>query len=353
MINANYIFLPLTAFVISILVNKFLLLYLHRKGVLDVPNERSSHKDPTPRGGGIGIVLGVSISALAYAAISADIRVFIIVLISFIIGLVGWIDDVKKGLHTGLRIAIQFICSVSIIYFLNPIDLLPLPLPLHIHMYYYGIIISIIWLMGITNIFNFLDGIDGYAGLQGFIGGLILSIITWGSAISIIGLLIAMACAGFLLFNWHPARIFMGDVGSSFLGFLFASLPFYFKDHPGSEIRSNVFFATAIFLWFFLLDGTFTIFRRIFKKEKIWKAHRSHLYQRLVISGMSHSEVVLTISFFYTLLILALLFYFCQPGHIIIQWPILIIGFILFLFYIFYTLYRERKAGININKEER
>jgi UDP-N-acetylmuramyl pentapeptide phosphotransferase/UDP-N-acetylglucosamine-1-phosphate transferase len=341
--NALYTFFPVSAFVISVLTNKFLLVYLNKKGVLDIPNERSSHKIPIPRGGGIGIVIGVMLSGTIYALIQGDTNLLLMLFLSLVMGIVGWVDDFKKGLHTGLRFGIQLICSIAIIWIFSPIDKLPLPAPMHFHMYRYGIIISIIWLMGITNIFNFLDGIDGYAGTQGFIAGIMLAVITWGTPIALAGLLISAACAGFLLYNWHPAKIFMGDVGSSFLGFLFAALPFYLKDKPDADIRSQVFFGTAVILWFFLLDGTFTMFRRLFKKEKIWQAHRSHLYQRLVISGLKHSDVVLTVCFFYFILFVLILFYAVQPHSNIMQWPVLITAFTLFFIYLIYTSLRENR----------
>ncbi len=350
--TAYFVLLAVGAFIISALANKFLLTFLNKRGVFDIPNERSSHVRPTPRGGGLGIISGTVLCSAIYALFTGDMKIFILVFMSLVIGMVGWIDDIKKGLNVGLRFGIQFICSVIVIWIFNPIDILPLPAPLHIHLHFFGIIISIIWLMGITNIFNFLDGIDGYAGVQGFIAGLMLAILAWGSPISFIGLFISFSCAGFLLFNWHPAKIFMGDVGSSFLGFLFAALPFYLKDTQTNGIRTQMFFATAIIIWFFLLDGTFTIFRRLFKKEKIWQAHRSHLYQRLVISGMSHSEVVITVCFFYAILFAVAIFYMVQPGSNLIRWPVLATGFILFLVYLRYTLVRENRAARLIRRAE-
>ena len=339
--NAYLIPLAVGAFIISIIVNKILLVILNKKGLLDIPNERSSHVRPTPRGGGLGIVLGTVICAAIYAYFTADIKILLIVLLSSVIGTVGWIDDLKKGLSAGLRFAIQFICSLIVIWVFNPIDILPLPAPLNIHLQYFGIVISFIWIIGITNIFNFLDGIDGFAGAQGFIAGLMLAILSWGTEMSFIAIFISLSCAGFLIFNWHPAKIFMGDVGSSFLGFLFATMPFYLKDTDTSPIRTEMFFATTIAIWFFLLDGTFTIFRRLFKKEKIWQAHRSHLYQRLVISGMSHSEVVITVCFFYAILFAITIYYAAQPHAPFINWPILGTAFILFFVYLVYTLIRE------------
>jgi len=350
--TAYFVLLAVGSFIISAVANKFLLTFLNKRGVFDIPNARSSHVRPTPRGGGLGIIAGTVACSAIYSAITGETKIFILVFIGLIIGMVGWVDDIKKGLHVGLRFGIQFICSALVIWIFNPIDILPFPAPFQIHLHFFGFIISIIWLIGITNIFNFLDGIDGYAGVQGFIAGLMLAILAWGTPISFIGLFIAFSCAGFLIFNWHPAKIFMGDVGSSFLGFLFAALPFYLKDTQANGIRTEMFFATAIIIWFFLLDGTFTIFRRLFKGEKIWQAHRSHLYQRLVITGMSHSEVVITVCFFYAILFAVTIFYTLQPGGNLIRWPVLATGFILFFVYLIYTMVRENRAEKVISRPE-
>ena len=350
--NAYFILLALGAFVISTVVNKFLIVFLNRKGVLDIPNERSSHVKPTARGGGLGIIAGTVVPSAVYAFITDDFKILIIIILSLVIGMVGLIDDLKKGLSAGIRIGIQFICSLAVIWVFGAIDILPLPAPLDIHLHLFGIIISIIWLMGITNIFNFLDGIDGYAGAQGFIAGIMLAILSWGTEISFIGIFISLSCAGFLIFNWHPAKIFMGDVGSSFLGFLFAALPFYLINTETKGFRTEIFFATAIIIWFFLLDGTFTIFRRLIKREKVWQAHRSHLYQRLVITGMSHNEVVITVCFFYTILFAITLFFAMQPCGNIIKWQVVISGLVLFFVYLSYTLIRENQVTIAQKREK-
>lgn len=335
--------LSAAAFLLSAGINKYLIYFLRKKGMLDIPNQRSSHQIPTPRGGGIGILISVFACIMVYALYHHDTRLISIILAASAIGFTGWLDDYMKGLHTGLRFGIQLLCSAFIIWYLEPMEILPLPAPANMHLYYWsGFILSAIWIMGITNIFNFLDGIDGYAGMQGFIGGVVLMILFWGSPMAIAGIFISLACAGFLIFNWHPAKIFMGDVGSSFLGFLFAALPFCIPAE--SEIsRTSAFFATAIFLWFFLLDGVFTIFRRLYKKEKIWQAHRSHLYQRLVISGLKHNEVVLTICFFYLILFTVLFFSFIESKSGILSWPLFATGMGLFLVYLLYTMYREKK----------
>lgn len=337
--NILAIALAVGAFVISVLTNAFLLRYLRKKNVLDIPNERSSHTQPTPRGGGNGILAGVIIAGGVYAAVAEDYKIALILGLSLIIGVVGLIDDIKRGLHTGLRFAIQLTCAAILMYVLGPIDILPFPHPLDINLHWWGYLFGVVWLVGVTNIFNFLDGIDGYAGMQSLLAGWALAVIDWGGPIGMVGLFIAAASLGFLFFNWHPAKIFMGDVGSSFLGFLFAALPFYIQSYT----RTDFFFATGIFLWFFLSDGVFTMIRRVLKGEKIWVAHRSHLYQRLVISGMSHSRVVEFVLMLYVALF-AVFFTFYIRSTYLAHWETLTAGILLFIIYLLFTIYREKKA---------
>jgi UDP-N-acetylmuramyl pentapeptide phosphotransferase/UDP-N-acetylglucosamine-1-phosphate transferase len=148
-------------------------------------------------------------------------------------------------------------------------------------------------LVGVTNLYNFLDGIDGFAALQAVVVGLAVGFLNQsGDLFMIIGFTVAGACAGFLIHNWHPAKVFMGDVGSGTLGFLLAALPFQMKP----AVRGQTVFLIAICLWFFLSDGVFTILRRLIRGEKVWNAHRSHLYQRLVRTGLRHDQVVLKVT---------------------------------------------------------
>lgn len=331
--------LAAAAFLVSVLTNAFLLRFLRKRNVLDIPNERSSHTQPTPRGGGNGILAGVILSGAIYCIYAQDYSLALILGLSLIIGIVGLVDDIKRGLHTGLRFAIQLACAGILMYKLGPIDVLPFPHPLDISLHWWGYLFGVVWLVGVTNIFNFLDGIDGYAGIQSLLAGWALAVVDWGGPVGMIGLFIAAASLGFLFFNWHPAKIFMGDVGSSFLGFLFAALPFYIQ----SQTRTDFFFATGIFLWFFLSDGVFTMIRRVLKGEKIWIAHRSHLYQRLVISGLSHSRVVEFVLMLYVVLFAVFYYYFINTTTLM-HWQTITAGILLFVVYLLFTLYREKKA---------
>jgi UDP-N-acetylmuramyl pentapeptide phosphotransferase/UDP-N-acetylglucosamine-1-phosphate transferase len=141
----------------------------------------------------------------------------------------------------------------------------------------------------LLNAYNFMDGIDGIAGGQGAVAGVGWAITGWLAgipAVLVLGMLLAGSCAGFLRHNWSPARIFMGDVGSTFLGFSFAALPLM-----AGRIDRSLMAVGILLLWPFLFDAVFTFLRRLLNREKVWKPHRSHLYQRLTGAGSSHSVI--------------------------------------------------------------
>jgi UDP-N-acetylmuramyl pentapeptide phosphotransferase/UDP-N-acetylglucosamine-1-phosphate transferase len=197
--------------------------------------------------------------------------------------------------------------------------------------------VSLLWIVGVLNLYNFLDGIDGFAGLQAVVAG--LGIALWGHGdIAVVGFAIAGACAGFLLHNWHPAKIFMGDVGSGTLGFMLAALPFQLT--PAS--RGDAMFVVAMCLWFFLSDGCFTIMRRLSRGEKIWEAHRSHLYQRLVKTGLRHDRVTLHVIGAAAVLS-ALAVVAARSGGVSSRWSVFAAAGASFFAYYCWTWARERQ----------
>ena len=154
-----------------------------------------------------------------------------------------------------------------------------------------GLPLTFVWIVGFTNAYNFMDGIDGIAGSQAVAAGLgwmVLGQLSGQPAVSVLGLLLASSTLGFLGHNWPPARIFMGDVGSAFLGYTFAALAV-------AAVRGNPRLALAgiLLVWPFVFDTTLTLIRRLSRRENVFSAHRSHLYQRLVIAGYSHRGVTL------------------------------------------------------------
>ena len=320
-------------------------IYLLSKNVLDIPNERSSHTIPTPRGGGIGITLTVIGLSLIYCIFKGSYKEVIFLLICSGMATLGWIDDRVGGLSSSRRFVIQILLASFIIALYGGIQFLPFPSPLNISLGIIAIPVSIIWIVVITNIYNFMDGIDGIAGTQGVVAGLSWYFYAGETTSGVIGLIIAGGCAGFLLLNWHPAKIFMGDVGSAFLGFIFAGLPFISSNEISTPLP---FYSMAIFLWFFLLDGSFTMIRRILKREKIWEAHRTHIYQRLTQTGLKHSSVVLLIIGLYMILI-PIFFYQFKKGMQYFNWTTLLIAFILFISYLTILLVRNNRLKKSVN----
>ena len=159
-------------------------------------------------------------------------------------------------------------------------------------------LVATICVVGILNIYNFMDGIDGIAGVQAVVAGVAWTCIAYSlslSATAVLGGAVTAGAAGFLLLNWPPARIFMGDAGSTVLGYMIGILPFFaWVEQKDTLSLGTATFCGALVMWPFLADGASTILRRMRRRENVFTAHRSHLYQRLVIAGRSHQAVTLT-----------------------------------------------------------
>ena len=259
-----------------------------RSRVVDEPNERSSHSVPTPRGGGLGVIAGVAAGVCVgfWAGFEVGPGWYWCCVLSA--AAIGLADDTRGGLSPGFRLLAQLILAGVAVGCSGPLLRVPLPAPLNLDLGLLGYVAGMIWIVGVINIYNFLDGIDGYASVQGIIAALGSALIIGGAA-QPVGVAVAGACAGFLVFNWHPARVFLGDVGSGFLGAVLALLPFTV---PPVE-RGSALLVVALCLWFFLADGALTLALRAARKERLWEAHRNHLYQRLVRTGWGHDQVVL------------------------------------------------------------
>jgi len=265
------------------------LVYLVRalagRWLVDVPNERSSHVRPVPRGGGLGFVAPLLlVAALAWPFGG---RAAFVVAGAAAIAAISLADDLRP-LSSTMRLAVQGASAILALFatrFSVPFEL---PFGLHVE----GLaaqLLWFLWIVGLTNAYNFMDGIDGIAGLQAVIGGLAWALVAGLKGdvhVAVLGAFLAAAVLGFLLHNWHPARIFMGDVGSAFLGYAFAVVPLL--AHASSPRASLV---GLLIVSPFVLDAGFTFCRRLAKRENVFAAHRSHLYQRLVIAGYSHAVV--------------------------------------------------------------
>lgn len=258
-----------------------------RRAILDIPGARSSHTVPTPRCGGIAVDL-IVLSALVLIQFTTHKMEWPVVLPYAVSGLliaaVSLRDDLKP-LPRKTRFATHFVAALAVVLAaggLTHLGATAVPVAL-------GSVVGVFWMVGLTNAYNFMDGIDGIAGVQAIAAGVGWAVVGWifGDVFAAtVGALLAGSTAGFLIHNWPPARIFMGDVGSAFLGFSFATIPVIRQ-------RGEFEFCGVLFVWPFLFDTTITLVRRLRRRENIFLAHRSHLYQRLVIAGYTHRFVTL------------------------------------------------------------
>src|SRR3989339_32549 len=253
-----------------------------KKNIIDNPNERSSHTVPTPRGGGVAIVL-TWFGGLTYLFLHKQIEtnLFFALLSGVVLALVSLLDDVFD-LKPKVRILAQAISALGALYFLGGFQFSPnFHSPIVFWLLNIGVFIGIIWFI---NLFNFLDGIDAYASQEAILVSLGIFFIV-GQPI----LWVLMASvAGFLVWNWPKAKIFMGDIGSTQLGFILVILGIY--SHNTSQFSIIHWVMISSLFWF---DATLTLFRRWRNNEKLSVAHRKHVYQRAVQSGMSHNKTIL------------------------------------------------------------
>jgi UDP-N-acetylmuramyl pentapeptide phosphotransferase/UDP-N-acetylglucosamine-1-phosphate transferase len=266
--------------------------WARRRMLLDRPNPRSLHVQPTPRGGGIGIVVPTCVALGAMGAIAPGYQITAawIAGIGLLIAAVGMVDDLR-GLSAFPRLVVQGSAAVLMVAGIGTWRTLVWPGVLHVDLGWMAVPFTILLVVGLTNAYNFMDGIDGIAGVQGTIAG--IGWIVAGYALQdpmlpVTGAVIAAASVGFLLFNWPPASVFMGDVGSGFLGFVLAALSVSVALRSPATATAGI-----LFLWPFVFDTAFTLLRRVRRRENLLHAHRSHLYQRLVLTGLSHRSVTM------------------------------------------------------------
>jgi UDP-GlcNAc:undecaprenyl-phosphate/decaprenyl-phosphate GlcNAc-1-phosphate transferase len=265
-----------------------------RRAVLvDVPNARSSHVRPTPRGGGLGILLAFAVG-LVGVRILADLpdepRVIGFVTGAILMGIAGLADDIR-AMSFATKLVAQIIASALAMVGGLVIGVFYVPGIGAVELGGFGYVVTLLWLIGLTNAFNFMDGLDGLAGGTAAIAGLFLcavALLLGDPVVGVFSLLLAAASAGFLALNFPPARIFMGDVGSQFLGFAFAALGVLLAR---SDSTGTIILIVPLLLFHFVFDTAFTVLRRLRRRENLAVAHRSHLYQLLNRSGLSHRHV--------------------------------------------------------------
>ena len=247
-----------------------------RLGWTDTPNERSSHRAPTPRNGGKAIMMGIA-AGLVTAEAYRDLTILTVVIVTGVLSLLGAIDD-AKDLRWSLKLAVQLVATVTI-----------LSIPAF-RMHFALALVAAFWIIGVTNGFNFMDGVNGIASAEATVCGLTMGALLLaagdrsGAAVSFA---VAGAAFGFFIWNGATGSIFMGDVGSLPLGFLLSVLVL-----RGATVGIAPW-VMALPLLPFLLDTGITLLRRTVRREVIFRAHRTHYYQRLTDLGWSHLSVTM------------------------------------------------------------
>lgn len=275
---------PAAAFLIAVAATRMALGWLRARAILDRPNERSSHAVPTPRGGGIGLLAGLlpAWTGIALALPGADPVWPLLLAAALLLAALSFADDLK-GLSARVRFAAQLAAVAVVLAAMQPEDyvfqgLLPLWLD--------RILTALAWLW-FVNLFNFMDGIDGISGVEAASIGIGVALIGWlASSLTTVGFGLALAGAalGFLVWNWSPARVFLGDVGSIPVGFLGGWLLIRLA-------QDGAWAAALILPAYYLGDATLTLLRRAWRRERLWQAHRSHFYQQAVQRGCRHADV--------------------------------------------------------------
>ncbi|MES2358490.1 MAG: glycosyltransferase family 4 protein [Gemmatimonadota bacterium] len=300
------------------IATRYILAHALRKSILDIPNERSLHTTPTPRGGGAAIAFVVLAFALllGFTGVLAGPITIAVVGGGCMIATVGWLDD-RHSIGAGARAFVHSVAAVWTVAWIGGIPTLTWG-EHAVHVGLVGSVLAVIAIVWATNFYNFMDGIDGLASAEAVavgVAGAVLLTLAGSYGLALLVTTVAGAAAGFLAWNWTPARIFMGDVGSGFLGFLFGGLAVI------SERAGGV----PWYVWFVLLlafagDATVTLIRRVAHGDSWHTAHRLHAYQRLVQSGLSHSQVVIRVTLLNLLLTAVAIVVFVRP---VLTWTIL------------------------------
>ena len=264
--------------------------YARRKAILDIPNERSSHTLPTPRGGGVVFVaLFLAVILLCPFFFPREASLWLALSGGGLaVAAVGWIDD-RKTLPAWQRLGVHSMAVLWVLYHLGGMPSLSLgfaSLPLG----YIGHVLAFIGGVWMINLYNFMDGIDGLAAGEAVLVASAGAFLTKGSPVSFALFALAASVLGFLIWNWSPAKVFMGDAGSGFLGFAFFCFALYTENTNAMPLLT-----WAVLVSVFAVDATLTLVMRARQRKHLSEAHRDHLYQQFIKAGYPHAAVTGTV----------------------------------------------------------
>ena len=291
----------LMALILAAVLTGFLRRYAVAKSLMDIPSARSSHTVSTPRGGGLSIVIVflLGLPVVSGMGLLAPEAMWAILGAGALVALVGFLDD-HGHIPARWRLLTHFIGAAWGLYWLGGLPPLAFSVPTSnlgiqtIDLGWPGQILALFYLVWLLNLYNFMDGIDGLASIEAItvcLGGALLYLLGfetygyWSAPI-----LLTIAVAGFLFWNFPPARIFMGDAGSGFLGIILGLLSI-----QAAWIAPQFFWSWLVLLSVFIVDATWTLARRFISGEKVYEAHRSHAYQNASRHFGSHKKVSLVI----------------------------------------------------------
>jgi len=279
--------------IVSFVLTGLMRRYALARRILDIPNARSSHAVATPRGGGVAIVFGYLGAVVFFLLIGngdviAQPIAWALLGSGGIVALLGFLDD-HGHIAVKWRLAGHFIAATWGLGWLSGMPALYV-WGWQLELGWLGFVLGVFYLIWLLNLYNFMDGIDGIASIEAMcvgVGGALLYLILGYRILPVLPALLACSVAGFLFWNFPPARIFMGDVGSGFLGIMLGILSL-----QAGWVAPQLFFAWLVLLGVFIVDATATLCVRVARKEKIYEAHRKHAYQH-ASRKFGHFKVVM------------------------------------------------------------
>ncbi|MEG6512223.1 MraY family glycosyltransferase [Desulforamulus ruminis] len=292
----NFVLPCLLALLISFALTPLVRKLAFKIGAIDQPDCRKVHCKTMPRLGGLAVFLAFSVAVLLTQPL--DSRLVGLLTGGLLIVLLGILDD-TRGLPAKVKLAGQIAAAAAVIPFGIQVEFITNPVDGHmLHLGIWGIPVTIFWIISVTNAVNLIDGLDGLAGGTAFIAALTMAAITWqqqdgtGMEVTLLALVLAASILGFLRYNFFPAKIFLGDTGSMFLGYALGTLAVMGVAKTATAISVIV---PMVILGIPLLDVLFAILRRYQSQRPIFQPDKEHLHHRLMALGLSHRQTVLAI----------------------------------------------------------
>ena len=268
--------------------------YALARSLLDVPNARSSHSVPTPRGGGVAIVTSalLGLPLLAADGVLPLPALWGLIGAGGLVALVGFLDD-HRHIAARWRLLAHFAAAIWALTWLGGAPPLML-FGTEVDLGWFGVVLAAVYLVWLLNLYNFMDCIDGIASVEAIcvgLGGALLFMLSDHTGLATVPLVLAAAAAGFLFWNFPPAKIFMGDAGSGFLGIVVGVMSL-----QAGWVAPELFWSWVILLGVFVTDATVTLLRRLMRGDRFYEAHRSHAYQHASRRFGRHLPVTLAVA---------------------------------------------------------